>query len=142
MMEGVRGRSRSGKGKSMDAPSGENAKPAPASTPGGIGYEEFLRVELSVGLVRTAEKVQGADKLLRMSVDIGEPAARTIVAGIAQAYPDPQTLVGKRIVVVSNLAPRTLRGIVSQGMLLAAGEPPNLSVVTVDGPIAPGTRVR
>jgi methionyl-tRNA synthetase len=126
----------------MDASSRESAGPASAATPGGIGYEEFMKVELAVGLVRAAEKVQGADKLLRISVDVGEPEARTIVAGIAQAYPDPQTLVGKRIVVVSNLAPRTLRGIVSQGMLLAAGEPPNLSVVTVDGPIAPGTRVR
>ena len=107
-----------------------------------IDYEQFARVEMKVGLVRSAEKVQGADKLLKMSVDTGESEPRTLVAGIAQAYPDPQALVGKRIVVVANLAPRVLRGITSHGMLLAAGEPPNLAVVTLDREIAPGTRVR
>ena len=64
----------------------------------------------AVAMVRTAEKVEKADKLLKLSVDVGEPEPRTIVAGIAQAYPDPQALVGKRIVVVANLAPRPLRG--------------------------------
>jgi methionyl-tRNA synthetase len=109
---------------------------------GVIGYEEFARVEMKVGLVRAVEKVQGADKLLRMTVDVGEPEARTIVAGIAPAYPDPQALAGMRIVVVTNLSPRVLRGITSQGMLLAAGELPDLSVVTVEKPIPPGTPVR
>ena len=78
----------------------------------------------------------------QLSVDVGEPEPRTIVAGIAQAYPEPSALVGKRIVVVANLAPRPLRGITSQGMLLAAGEPPHLQVVTVGDAIAPGTRVK
>ena len=99
-------------------------------------------MELRVGLVKSAEPVPKADKLLKLSVDVGEEGARTIVAGIAQAYPDPATLIGKRIVVVANLAPRPLRGITSQGMLLAAGEPPNLQVVTVGDAIAPGTRVK
>jgi methionyl-tRNA synthetase len=107
-----------------------------------IGYDDFAKVELKVGLVRTAEKVQGADKLLKLTVDTGDPEPRTIVAGIAQAYPDPQLLAGKRIVVVTNLAPRVLRGIASRGMLLAAGEPPDLSVVTVGDAIRPGTPVR
>jgi methionyl-tRNA synthetase len=118
-----------------DAPSSQTAF-------GVIQYEDFARVELRVGLVKSAEPVPKADKLLKLSVDVGEPAARTIVAGIAQAYPDPQRLVGRRIVVVANLAPRPLRGITSQGMLLAAGEPPNLEVVTVGDTIAPGTRVK
>lgn len=121
---------------------GAGAGPSPAQAPGVIGYDEFAKVEMKVGLVRTVEKVQGADRLLRMTVDTGDPEPRTIVAGIAQAYPDPQLLAGKRIVVVTNLAPRVLRGIASRGMLLAAGEPPNLSVVTVDGAIPPGTPVR
>jgi methionyl-tRNA synthetase len=107
-----------------------------------IQYDDFARVELKVAQVRSAERVQGADKLLKLSVDAGEAEPRTIVAGIAQAYPDPAALVGKRIVVVANLAPRALRGITSQGMLLAAGEAPNLSVVTVSDGIAPGTRVK
>jgi methionyl-tRNA synthetase len=78
----------------------------------------------------------------KLILEAGDPEPRTIVAGIAQAYPDPAALVGKRIVVVANLAPRPLRGITSQGMLLAAGEAPNLSVVTVADSIAPGTRVK
>jgi methionyl-tRNA synthetase len=117
------------------------AKAAPPP-PGVITYDDFAKVELRVAVVTTAERVEGADKLLKLTVDSGDPSPRTIVAGIAQAYPDPQALVGKRIVVVANLAPRALRGITSQGMLLAAGEAPNLSVVTVADTIAPGTRVK
>jgi methionyl-tRNA synthetase len=119
-----------------------SAKAAPPPPPGVITYDEFAKVELRVAVVRSAEKVEKADKLLKLSVDVGEPEPRTIVAGIAQTYPDPAALVGKRIVVVANLAPRPLRGITSHGMLLAAGEAPNLSVVTIADSIAPGTRVK
>jgi methionyl-tRNA synthetase len=114
----------------------------PTGTPGVIQYDDFAKVELRVAVVRSAERVPKADKLLKLSVDVGEPAPRTIVAGIAQAYPDARALVGKRIVVVANLAPKPLRGITSHGMLLAAGEAPNLQVVTVGDAIAPGTRVK
>ena len=116
--------------------------PAASAVFGVIQYEDFAKVELRVARVKSAEPVPKADKLLKLSVDVGEAEARTIVAGIAQAYPDPQQLVGKHIVVVANLAPRPLRGITSQGMLLAAGEPPKLEVVTVGDSIAPGTRVK
>ncbi len=119
-----------------------SARPAAAPPPGVIGYDDFARVELRVAVVIEAARVEKADKLLKLSVDVGEGAPRTIVAGIAQAYPDPQALVGKRIVVVANLAARPLRGITSHGMLLAAGEPPDLQVVTVGEGIAPGTRVK
>ena len=91
-------------------------------------------------LIRAAVRVPKADKLLQLTVDVGEPEPRTIVAGIAASYPEPEALVGKRIVVVANLAPRALRGITSQGMLLAAGDPPR--VVQVDEGVAPGTRVK
>jgi methionyl-tRNA synthetase len=125
------------------AAGGESAPATAApSTPGVITYDEFAKVELRVAVIRTAEKVKGADKLLHLTVDAGDPEPRTIVAGIALAYPDPAALVGKRIVVVANLAPRPLRGITSQGMLLAAGEAGNLQVVTVGDGIAPGTRVK
>ncbi len=124
----------------------EAAEPAKVSKapspPGVIQYDDFAKVELRVAQVLSAEKVEKADKLLKLSVNAGDPEPRTIVAGIAQAYPDPQALVGRRIVVVANLAPRPLRGITSHGMLLAAGEPPNLTVVTVGDSIAPGTRVK
>ena len=119
-----------------------SAKAAAPPPPGVIQYEDFAKLELRVAVVKTAERVEGADKLLKLSVDAGDPGPRTLVAGIAQAYPDPQALVGKRIVVVANLAPRPLRGVTSQGMLLAVGEAPNLQVVTVGDSIAPGTRVK
>jgi len=118
------------------------ARSAPPPTPGVIAYDDFAKVDLRVGLVRSAEKVPKADKLLQLSVDVGEAAPRTIVAGIAAAYPDPQALVGRRIVVVANLEPRALRGITSHGMLLAAGEAPDLAVVMAGEGIAPGTKVK
>ncbi len=119
-----------------------SAKATSPPPPGVITYDDFAMVELKVAAVLAAAPVPKADKLLELSVDVGEAAPRTIVAGIAQAYPDPQVLVGRRIVVVANLEPRALRGITSQGMLLAAGEALNLSVVTVGEGIAPGTRVK
>ena len=93
-----------------------------------------------MALVRAAVRVPKADKLLQLTVDVGEPEPRTIVAGIAVSHPEPEVLVGRRIVVVANLEPRALRGITSQGMLLAAGDPPR--VLFVDDGVAPGTRVK
>jgi methionyl-tRNA synthetase len=93
-----------------------SAAPAPAAAP--ITIDDFLKVELRVGTVLTAEKVVKADKLLRLTVDIGTEV-RQIVAGIAKAYL-PETLVGRKVVIVANLAPRKLRGIESQGMIVAA----------------------
>jgi methionyl-tRNA synthetase len=98
------------------------ARPLPASPPpvaeGKISIEDFAKVELRVAQVKTAEKVKGADKLLRLEVDLGDHT-RQIVAGIAEAYP-PDSLIGRKIIVVANLQPRKLRGLVSDGMLLAA----------------------
>ncbi|MGA2720284.1 MAG: methionine--tRNA ligase, partial [Candidatus Acidiferrales bacterium] len=93
---------------------------APAEAPGvvKIGIEDFAKVEMRVGLVKSAEKVAGADKLLKLMVDVGDEV-RQIVAGIATAY-QPEELVGRKVVVVANLAPRKLRGVESNGMLLAA----------------------
>jgi methionyl-tRNA synthetase len=83
-----------------------------------ISIDDFAKVELRVGQVKTAEKVKGADKLLRLEVDIGTEV-RQIVAGIALAY-TPESLVGRKVVIVANLAPRKLRGIESNGMIVAA----------------------
>jgi len=93
---------------------------APVEAPGvvKIGIEDFAKVEMRVGLVKSAEKVAGADKLLKLMVDVGDEV-RQIVAGIATAY-QPEELVGRKVVVVANLAPRKLRGVESNGMLLAA----------------------
>jgi len=94
-------------------------KPAPAAAPDGkIGIDDFLKVELRVGQVKVAERVKGADKLLRLEVDIGTEV-RQVVAGIALAY-EPETLVGRKVVIVANLQPRKLRGLESNGMIVAA----------------------
>jgi methionyl-tRNA synthetase len=84
-----------------------------------IGIEDFAKVELRAAQVLTAERVPKADKLLRLTVDLGEAASRQILAGIAQYY-EPEKLVGRKIIVVANLQPRKMRGLESQGMLLAA----------------------
>lgn len=83
-----------------------------------ITIDDFLKVELRVGEVKFAEKVKGADKLLRIEVDIGTEV-RQIVAGIAKAY-EPEKLIGRKVVIVANLAPRKLRGLESNGMIVAA----------------------
>ncbi len=84
-----------------------------------ITIDDFTKVDLRVGEVKSAEKVKGADKLLHLKVDIGEAEPRTIVAGIALAY-QPEQLVGRKVVIVANLEPRKLRGLTSQGMIVAA----------------------
>jgi methionyl-tRNA synthetase len=105
-----------------------------------LGIDEFKRIELRVGLVTAAERIQGADKLLKLQVDLGTET-RQIVAGIAAAYA-PELLVGKRIVVVANLKPATLRGVESQGMLLAADLDGKPIIATFGEDVKPGTRVR
>jgi methionyl-tRNA synthetase len=87
--------------------------------PAHITIDDFVKVDLRVGMVKSAVPVKGADKLLHLSVDIGEPQPRSIVAGIAEAY-QPEALVGRKVVIVANLAPRKLRGLESQGMIVAA----------------------
>lgn len=115
------------------------AAAAPSSTE--IEYADFAKVALRVGKVLAAERVPKADKLLKLSVDVGEASPRTIAAGIAEAYA-PEQLLGKNVVVVANLKPRALRGIESQGMLLAAG-PGGKELVLVDpGSLPPGTEVK
>ncbi|MBV8707667.1 MAG: methionine--tRNA ligase subunit beta [Acidobacteriaceae bacterium] len=95
------------------------AGPAPQPVAEPITIDDFSKVDLRVGEVKSAEPVKGADKLLHLKVDIGEPEPRTIVAGIALAY-KPEQLIGRKVVIVANLAPRKLRGLTSQGMIVAA----------------------
>ena len=107
------------------------ATPAPAATAkdGKISIDDFLKVELRVGEVKVAEKVKGADKLLRLEVDIGTEV-RQVLAGIASAYA-PETLVGRKVVIVANLQPRKLRGLESNGMIVAASAGPEDKPVLV-----------
>ncbi len=109
------------------APAAAAAAPAPAAGTAKIGIEDFAKVEMKVGLVKSAERVAGADKLLQLQVDIGDEV-RQIVAGLALAY-KPEELVGRKVVVVTNLQPRKLRGVESNGMIVAASAGPDGSPV-------------
>jgi len=103
------------------APSGTAAAAAPAAGEK-IGIEDFAKVEMRVGQIKTAERIVGADKLLKLTVDIGTEI-RQICAGIAQYY-EPEKLIGRKVAVVVNLAPRKLRGVESNGMIVAASVGP------------------
>jgi len=93
------------------------SEPTPA--PAHITIDDFAKVEMRVGQILTAERIPKADKLLRFTIDVGEAEPRQILAGIAQYY-EPEKLVGRKVIVVANLAPRKMRGLESQGMVLAA----------------------
>ena len=105
-------------GPTEAAPAAKAATPAPPAADGKISIDDFMKVELRVGQVKAAEKVKGADKLLRLEVDIGTEV-RQLVAGIALAY-KPEDLIGRKVVIVANLQPRKLRGLESNGMIVAA----------------------
>jgi methionyl-tRNA synthetase len=106
-----------------------------------IAKEQFDALDLRAGKVLAAERIPKADKLLKLSVDLGEGAPRTILSGIAKQYA-PEDLVGKTVVVVANLAAKELRGILSHGMILAAGGGARgLTVVELPGEVAPGSKV-
>jgi methionyl-tRNA synthetase len=106
-----------------------------------IEYDDFVKVALRAGLVQTAEKHPKADRLLVLTVDVGETEARTIVAGLAEVF-SPEDLVGRRVVVVTNLAPRKLRGVESQGMILAAGGGQIEGLVELPETVMPGAVIR
>ena len=93
-----------------------------------INYDDFSKIDLRVGTIKEAVAVEGADKLVKLTVDLGFDT-RTIVAGIKQYYA-VESLVGRQIVVVVNLAPRKIRGIESHGMLLVAKDDVNFSLLT------------
>jgi methionyl-tRNA synthetase len=121
----------------------EPTAPEPASTGDGrITIDEFMKVDLRAARVVAAERVPNSRKLVRLEVDLGAER-RTVVAGIADAYPDPAVLVGRSVAVVANLKPAKLMGIESNGMVLAASPDDGRPIlVTFDEPPPPGTRVR
>lgn len=106
-----------------------------------ITIDEFRRVELRVATVVAATRVPKADRLLRLELDLGEGGRREIVSGIAQHY-TPEQMVGRQVVVVANLQPAKIRGVVSQGMLLAASDGAGLRLLAPEHPVVPGTSVR
>jgi len=119
-------------------PAGEAPKPEPSDM---ITIDDFLRVKLRVGKVLSAEAHPNADKLLVLKVDLGDEQ-RQVCAGL-RAYYAPEDLIGKNLILVANLAPRRMRGLESQGMLLAASSPDKQQVIilTTDAEIPPGSSV-
>lgn len=105
-----------------------------------ISFQEFQQVEMKVGKVLSVEDHPGADKLMVIRVDVGEDEPRTLVAGLKDYYENDE-LQDMSIVVVTNLEPARLRGVESNGMLLAAQEGEVVSVLTIDKPVAPGSKV-
>ena len=113
-----------------------------------ITYDDFAKVEIKIGLVESVEIVEGADKLLKCMVDVGDVDAevnkvlRQILSGIREYLDDPQSLVGKKFPYVVNLAPRTIRGLESHGMILAASHEDTLALLTPTNDVPPGTKIR
>ncbi len=114
-----------------------------------VTYDEFKKMDMRVGTVREVEAVEGADKLYRCQIDFGDknsegmPTLRQIVSGIREYFPDPNVLVGKQVLYIVNLEPRTIRGVVSSGMLMAVDGPDGQPVLmSPENPVLPGARIR
>ncbi len=126
-----------GKSMSSYAPEAPAAEVVPEPTY--ISIDDFSKITVAVGTVLSAERIPDTDKLLRLMVDLGEAEPRQIVSGIAAYVPEPETLVGRQLSFVTNLAPRKLRGLESNGMLFAAGEGDSFAFMVPDRPVPPGT---
>jgi methionyl-tRNA synthetase len=113
---------------------------AEAKADGRISFDDFKKIDLRVARVIAAEAVPKAKKLLKLTIDLGD-VQRQVVAGIAEAYA-PEALVGKKVIFVANLEPATIRGVESQGMILAAGDEAILGLSAIDKDVPPGTKVR
>ncbi len=105
-----------------------------------ITIDDFSKIEVKIGTVRSAERVPETDKLLRLMIDFGEESGpRQIVSGIAAYVPEPETLIGRQLAFVTNLEPRTIRGLESNGMLFAVGSGTTFAFLTPDREVPPGT---
>ncbi|MDD5203869.1 MAG: glutamine--tRNA ligase/YqeY domain fusion protein [Desulfobacterales bacterium] len=125
----------------------EAGKPKPPARPAAVpqkpevAIEDFSRLDLRVGIVREASLVAGADKLVKLMVDLGEGRLRQVFAGIRSAYEEPGSLVGKKVIVVANLKPRQMKFGLSEGMILAGSGKGGLGVATFDRDLLPGDKV-
>jgi methionyl-tRNA synthetase len=131
------------------APASAPAAPAPAAAAAPaavngstIAIDDFARVDLRIGRVLECGFVEGSDKLLRFRLDAGELGERQIFSGIRAGYPEPEKLVGRKVVFIANLAPRKMRFGVSEGMILSAGGDDGLFLLDVDAGAAAGMSVK
>ena len=126
------------------APASEPTPPVPASPPSApalASIDDFQKIALRIGIIVAADVHPNADRLLVLKVDVGEAAPRQLVAGIKSAY-QPADLIGKHVVVVANLKPAMLRGVESQGMVLAASDGSTLILLSPERPIRPGSTIK
>ena len=132
---------KSGKAAKAEKPASKAAAPAAAAPGDGtITIDDFAKVQLKLARVIAAERVEKSDKLLKLRLKVGD-SERTVVSGIAKHYA-PEEMVGKTVVVVANLKPAKLRGIMSEGMILCASDDAGkLSLITVDGDFADGSSI-
>lgn len=109
-----------------------------------ISIDDFKKIEIKIGQIMSAEKIDGSDKLLKLSVDFGEENPRQIVSGISVYFSNPQDLVGKKCAFATNLEPRTIRGLESQGMILAVSgsDPDFFSLLETSHSVVPGSSVK
>ena len=124
----------------------ENDAPQPhedaaAADAASITYDDFAKVDIRIGTIVAAELIPDTDKLIKCTVDFGDFGMRTIVSGIAQHYA-PEELVGKQCPYVVNLAPRMLRGVMSEGMLFASSPEGSCALLHPDRPVPPGTKTK
>lgn len=106
-----------------------------------ISYDDFAKLEIKIGTITAVEVVENADKLLKLTVDVGEETPRQIVSGIREFFEDIDELVGKQCPFLTNLEPRTIRGLESQGMILAIGDQ-EFSLLHPALKVEPGTQMR
>ncbi len=123
----------------VEAPTASVVTEAAEEAPVHISIDDFAKVHVAVGTVLSAERVPETDKLLRLRVDLGEAAPRQIVSGIAKYVESPESLVGRQLSFVTNLAPRKIKGLESNGMLFAVGQDDTFAFVTPDRQVPPGT---
>ncbi len=107
-----------------------------------ISFDDFVKLEIRIGTIVSVEVVPDTDKLLKLAVDVGEESPRQIISGIKHFFEDFSVLEGKQAPFLTNLEPRTIRGLESQGMILALGDDEGFTLLSPEKKVAPGTLVR
>ncbi len=107
-----------------------------------ISIDDFKKIEIKVGEIKSAEKIEGSDKLLKLSVDFGEESPRQVLSGISRHFENPVDLVGTKCAFATNLEPRSIMGLQSEGMILAVSGDDFFSLLTANGNVLSGSSVK
>lgn len=107
-----------------------------------ISYDDFAKLHIAIGTITEVAIVEEADKLLKLTVDVGEDSPRQIISGIREYFADPEELIGKQCPFLINLEPRVIRGYESQGMILAASHEETLALLAPTNAVPNGTRIK